>query len=558
MVFKDAAFMPFLFIYVQVTKSKETCILESCNLCFSDNPGISDGFCEVYRLKPNNRRTVSEGVFEHEYGLEGRLLSEKVVMLVGATGAGKSTFINRMINHILGVEFSDNFRFQLVVEQELSQAESQTKDIIIYVIHKSRLPYKLIVLDTPGFDDTAGDDSELLKRIENLFKSDAIISIDAICFVENYHNVRLTKYRKQQCDKITSIFGIDTKENIYIIATFCDGFYDESDNIEPAPVLKSLEKVHIPYRNCFPFNNKNIFKNTEEKNFDYWKTSMTSFKLLFEELDKTIPVSLKLSNDILEQQHIILHAKLPEFVRKLKDSIHEIDAHSQNLNALIRQNFNYVAKVEKLVMEDIVEPNRFCMICTQCTQCGDIKVCHDPCTISRANHLWWCHVMSWFNRQFRVYCHVCKCPWNHHKSSKQRPVRRTFHEVRSNEDLNQEYLQSRRNEEDNQISLINSCKTKIVSSYSNLLKDLKGIQECIDFINNECLSTNPTSIEKYLNEVIETELVTKEDGYLKRITVMKKLIDSMKRGNIYEAFQQASDEDKVQQAEECYQEVAHW
>ena len=550
------------YIYVQVTKSKATDILESCNLHFSDSPGISDGFCEVYRLKPNNGRKVSEGVFEHEYGLERELLPEKVVMLVGTTGAGKSTLINRMINHILGVEFSDNFRFQLVVEQESSQTESQTKDIIKYVIHKSRLPYKLIVIDTPGFGDTAGKEvaDNKIQSIENLFKSDAIISIDAICFVEGYNNQRLTDYRKELFDKITSIFGSDTKENIYILATFCDGFYDDSNNIEPAPALESFKKLGISYRNCFPFNNKNIFAKPKNSLFNFWKTSMTSFDLLFVELDKTNPVSIKLSSDILGQRHIILHAKLPEFVRKLKDSIHEIDAHSQDLNGLIKHKVDYVTKIEKLVMEDIVEPNRFCMICTRCTQCGDIKVCHDPCTISRANHLWWCHVMSWFNRQFRVYCHVCKCPWDHHKSSKQRPVRRTFHEVRNNKNLNQEYLQSsyRGNEEDNLISLINSCKTRIVSEYSNLLKDLEGIQECIDFINNKCLSTHPTSIEKYLNEVIEKELVTKEDGYLKRITVMENLIDSMKRGNIYEAFQQASDEDKVQQAKECYQGFADW
>ena len=72
------------------------------------------------------------------------------------------------------------------------------------------------------------------------------------------------------------------------------------------------------------------------------------------------------------------------------------------------------------------------------------------------------------------------------------------------------------------------------------------------------MSKHPTTIEKYLNQVIEKELVTKEDGYLKRTAVLKNLIASMMTGNIYEAFQQASDEGKMQQATECYKEFADW
>ena len=47
---------------------------------------------------------------------------EKVLMVVGAIGAGKSTLINGMTNYILGVDWEDEFRFKVTVDEYMSQA----------------------------------------------------------------------------------------------------------------------------------------------------------------------------------------------------------------------------------------------------------------------------------------------------------------------------------------------------------------------------------------------------------------------------------------------------
>ena len=84
----------------------------------------------------------------------------KVIMVVGATGSGKTTLINGMFNYILGVDWKDDYRLKLIEESTVAnQAISQTTWITSYIIHhraESTVPYTLVIIDTPEFGDTAG------------------------------------------------------------------------------------------------------------------------------------------------------------------------------------------------------------------------------------------------------------------------------------------------------------------------------------------------------------------------------------------------------------------
>ena len=474
-------------------------------------------------------------------------------MLVGATGKGKSTLINRMINHIFGVNYSDNFRFQLVVEKKTPQIKSQTKDITKYVIYLSTpSPLKLIIIDTPGIGDTAGRQEDQIKvdKIKNLFTSDTIVYIDAICFVVNYNEQRLTAYYEYVSDTIVSLFSDDVKENIFILTTFCDSNYSGDKFIKLAPALEAINAKGIPFRASFPFNNKDIYiKPGDKVDSVYWKTSMISFELFFNQLDQTTQVSLKFSRKVLQEQRNIIHAQLPNFERKLKVCIHTIDEHKENLKGievyLKNPGKEFKVIIEETVMEDIKEPS---VSCTHCAKCDSI--CHYPCSIKKDSDLWWCYAMSWFNLRFEIYCSVCQCSWKDHRCSDKRPVHRTFERIRTYEYLKKNYLE---NEENEKLGLIKSCENKIIAAYDGLLKELKGIQECIDFINDKCLSKNPTTLEQYISDIRDKEKRLEEDGYLKRIKVLKNLITCIKEANekdinMYEPFKESSDEEKLQQA----------
>jgi predicted GTPase len=95
---------------------------------------------------------------------------------MGATGSGKTTWINAMVNYVLGVEWEDDFRFKLVNEavKGESQAHSQTQEITAYDLHYQdgfRISYSLTIVDSPGFGDTQGikRDKEITTAVQEFF-----------------------------------------------------------------------------------------------------------------------------------------------------------------------------------------------------------------------------------------------------------------------------------------------------------------------------------------------------------------------------------------------------
>lgn len=64
-------------------------------------------------------------------------------MLVGATGSGKSTLVDGIVNFVMGVSFDDPFRFTLV---QLEEEEKKTHNqVILFQGHFKRfkLPQSL-------------------------------------------------------------------------------------------------------------------------------------------------------------------------------------------------------------------------------------------------------------------------------------------------------------------------------------------------------------------------------------------------------------------------------
>ena len=251
----------------------------------------------------------------------------KVLMVVGATGAGKSCLINGIANYIMGVDWKDEFRFKLISDETThDQSKSQTQCITAYTFHKdegSPLPYTLTVIDTPGFGDSEGleRDKQIVEKIKEFFTIQGYEGIDqlhGIGFVTQAPLARLTPAQRYVFDSILAVFGEDVTDNIFLMVTFADG-------MRP-PVLDAARAAGVPFKNYFKFNNSALFASSQaDDEFDkmFWRMGKNSFQDFFDQFSRAQTQSLQQSREVLQQREQLeitiqgLQSQIPDVLVKL-------------------------------------------------------------------------------------------------------------------------------------------------------------------------------------------------------------------------------------------------
>lgn len=468
--------------------------------------------------------------------------SEKVLMVLGATGAGKTTLINSMINYLFGITYDDDFRLQLISENSgKSQAHSQTRCITSYTIYNVKgfkLPYPLTIVDTPGYGDTEGiqRDKIITKQIRTFFSQSGEHGIDhlnGVGFVAQSALARLTKTQEYIFDAILSLFGKDVKQNIFIMVTFADA--------QRPPVLDAITKANITYNTYYTFNNSAIFasKSPENENFTqlFWKMGNTSFEKFFDKFAISKDVSLTCTRQVLDQRKRLdvtvfaIQRKIELGVAKIEELDKEkkiMLTHQAQIEA--NEKFTYTMPVVKQ-RQKFVQSGSYVTNCVNCN-----FTCHYPCYIADDKEKFKCWAME--NQcNTNTKCRVCTghCSWVHHFNNGYVFELYDDVEIRTSDDLQKKY-QAGLDGKNSVQKMIDAIKKDILETRDDVKEKMKKVQECLKKLNEIALRTNPLTEEHYLEMLIRSEEEQKKAGYLDRIkfyqeTLQEAQIISIAKGN---------------------------
>uniref|UniRef100_A0A672LEA9 AIG1-type G domain-containing protein n=1 Tax=Sinocyclocheilus grahami TaxID=75366 RepID=A0A672LEA9_SINGR len=515
------------------TPTSRSNVLISSNLC--DDTSIKENL-PMFKLNLEETWQNRDGFCRRSTFGDNITKENKTIMMIGATGAGKTTLINSMINYILGVQWKDDFRFVLIDEgNQKSQAESQTSEITAYQINYMdgfRVPYSLTIVDTPGFGDTRGisHDQKITKQIHEFFSArGGIDRIDAVCFVVQASLARLTHTQKYVFDSILSIFGKDIAQNIIVLVTFADG--------KTPPVLEAIKVAEVPCSTNesgeplhFKFNNSALFatnstsaddEESDCENFDqmFWKLGFSSMKKFFTSLNTMKTQSLSLTQEVLKERQQLevqvqgLQPQINADLTKL-DEIKKTTAALEQHKADMDANKDFEYELEVTVPKQIENNTSYYL--TNCQSCH--FTCHDTCVYGNDSDKYKCWAMK------DGKCKVCpgKCAWNVHFNQKYKwdyvPEKRkeTYQELKKRfEDAHGQVMSKEKifEELEKEFQVVQHIVAALI----------EGSQKSLERLQEIALKPNPLSTPDYIDLMIESEKQEAKSGFQDRIQSLREV-----------------------------------
>ena len=319
--------------------------------------------------------TVSGPVQRFAFGTEDKEKNKKTILLVGTSGSGKRTFINKLTNYLFDVNEKDSFRFQLIGDKAANQ---QKKEITIYDIH-DHFNNQLSIIDTPSYVEANTNLESLRNReITDLIHKhffDGIQDLHSIGFIIKATQQELTPTQIFIFDSLVTIFGSEIKNNISFLLTFADGK-------DMRPVLNAIKNgLHYDRINIknYIINNEGRLHIAED-----WDDDDCNFEGV-----------QMFSNDLCYNSRSLL-----DELKCWEITAERIKATEIGLKSLIEAELNKIDTGDYNYQKCRLSIGQLATNCKKCQM-----TCHHICSCEEMSN---CAVMDQSRSDGRT-CHVCSC-----------------------------------------------------------------------------------------------------------------------------------------------------
>ncbi|XP_039863484.1 uncharacterized protein LOC120718831 [Simochromis diagramma] len=480
------------------------------------------------------------------FGKKNPSKPNKTILLVGETGAGKSSLINALVNYTMGVKWEDEVWFQIVVDKNQSTFQSQTSDVILYEVfdfENKTLPYSLTIIDTPGYGNTQGIEHDVIvtQRLFDLFRSqEGFHEIDVVGLVVKASECRLNDRFVYILNSVMSLFGKDLEKNIVTLITYSNG-------VTPVNVLQALEAANIKCaRNeknvplHFLFDNCQHQDRTKQRgNLQHaHEISAQEMRQFTDFLENITPQKLETTVEVMKE-----HIRLTACIQNLQDRLMLIalkQAELKQTQQALKQ-YEQEMKMNKEFEVEVNEPYKdkeringgmwglfFFEGAVCCTFCEEN--CHYPgCT------------MAWKPEHCEVIkdgrCTACtrKCLASAHIKEKYIYVTKTKKVQKTLTDVKEKYEKSKAASVDAS-SLLDDLQKEIENLEADKEKWIDMACQHVDRLNEIALKVDSVSTYVHLDFLIEK---MKEKGDTEKLRTLKRqanLVNEIVRSGVKYAY----------------------
>ncbi|KAF9037173.1 P-loop containing nucleoside triphosphate hydrolase protein [Panaeolus papilionaceus] len=160
--------------------------------------------------------TVSVELIDRLEEVRGKLEPFQVILILGPTGAGKSTFIEALDSN-KSLKISSN------------QLEGFTQSISLYrLIGVERIGDPVYLIDVPGFADTKISEMKIVSMLKDWMKAVELRNIHHVLYFTPVNNPRLPGSHRQVLRTFQALTGVNTGESITVITTMWDCVWNET------------------------------------------------------------------------------------------------------------------------------------------------------------------------------------------------------------------------------------------------------------------------------------------------------------------------------------------